>query len=332
MKLRRICKPAFRPQKQAINPPQAAVRNSALIRRNTLWNAQARWAPYLFILPFVVLFCVFLLYPLGRSIVMSFSQWTSVHRHRFVGFNNYRFLLSDRIFLLALVNTVGYTIGFLLIQIPAALGLALLLNHPRVRARSVFRFMFFSTNLVGSVFVGALFSELLAPDSGLINRTLALIHPGFRSLNWLNTPSLAMPAVLLASLWLSIGVGMIYFLAALQAVDRELYEVAQIDGAGPWARFRHVTLPGIRPIIIFMILVGTIAGFQLFEIPLFLLSGPGPGYRGLTIVMYLYMNGFEAGDLGYASAIGWALVFMLVFMMLGVSLLQLRSSRTPKET
>jgi ABC-type sugar transport system permease subunit len=109
---------------------------------------------------------------------------------------------------------------------------------------------------------------------------------------------------------------MIYFLAALQAIDHELYEAAQVDGAGRWSRFFHITVPGIRHMLMYMLLIGAIGGFQLFELPFVLLQGPGPGGRGMTIVMYLFIMGFNAGDLGYASAIGWILVTMLVVIFL----------------
>jgi ABC-type sugar transport system permease subunit len=121
---------------------------------------------------------------------------------------------------------------------------------------------------------------------------------------------------------------MIYFLAALQSVDRELYESAEIDGAGPWSRFWNVTIPGIRPVLIFMLLVVTIGGFQLFELPFVIFeSSAGPGSRGLTIVMYLWQSGWEAGNLGYAAAIGW----VLVILIFGVALLQLKVTRAMQE-
>jgi ABC-type sugar transport system permease subunit len=109
---------------------------------------------------------------------------------------------------------------------------------------------------------------------------------------------------------------MVYFLVALQAVDPELYEAAEIDGAGAWAKFFHVTLPDLRPMLLYMVLIGTIGGFQLFELPFVLLQGAGPDGRGLTIVMYLFIAGFGAGDLGYASAIGWMLVAILLIVSL----------------
>ncbi|CAN5384795.1 sugar ABC transporter permease [soil metagenome] len=276
------------------------------------WTWQHRYSPYLFVAPFVILFCVFLVYPLSRSFSLSFYKTIGPRDARFIGAANYRFLLADRMFWLAVANTVGYAIVFLSIQIPAALGLAILLNSKRVRAKPIFRFAFFSTHLVGSVFVAVLFSQILSPRTGLLNHVLSGLLGHTVEINWLAEPNLALPSVLLAGLWLSIGYAMVYFLAALQAVDTELYEAAKVDGAGSWSQFWHVTLPGIRPVLIFMILVGMIGALQLFELPYVLFQqSPGPLSRALTIVMYLFMTGWSIGDLGYASAIGWALVVLI---------------------
>lgn len=291
--------------------------------RATWWRLQHRYAPYLFLLPFLAVFAVFLLYPLGRSLLLSLHKTAGPRREIFVGLDNYRFLLRDRLFWGAVANTAAFTLVHLIIQIPAALGLAMLLNSPRVRGRSAFRFAFFSTYLVGPVFAAVLFSMVLGSRYGLFNQLLRLMFPHGHAVNWLSDPGLAMPAVLVASLWLSIGFGMIYFLAALQAVDGQLYDAAAVDGAGRWSRFWHVTLPGIRPVLLFMLLVDVIGGFQLFELPYVLFQGSGPNARAITIVMYLFMAGFGAGDLGYASAIGWA----LVLIVLGVTLLPLWAMR-----
>ncbi len=273
------------------------------MNRDRWWTWQSRYAPYLFVSPFVVLFFAFMLYPLAWSILLSFYQTASARgQQRFVGLQNYRFLLGDWLFWGAVVNTAAYTLGLVLIQIPLSLGLALVLNDRRVKLRSFFRFAFFSTYLVGNVFVAVLFALLLSPHAGLMNRALGLFAGRPVDINWLGDPDLAMPSVLLASLWLSVGYGMIYFLAALQAVDRELYESAEIDGAGAWSRFWNVTIPGIRPVLIFMLLVVTIGGFQLFELPFVIFeSSAGPSSRALTIVMYLWQSGWEAGNLGYRT-------------------------------
>jgi ABC-type sugar transport system permease subunit len=288
------------------------------------WAWQSKYSPYLFVAPFVLLFCTFLLYPLGRSFALGFYKTIGPRDARFIGAGNYEFLVRDRFFWLAVANTVGYAIAFLLIQIPTALGLAVLLNSDRIRAKPVLRFAFFSTHLVGSVFVAVLFAQLLSPRSGLLNHLLGglLGHPV--EINWLGDPVLARVSVLLAGLWLSVGYAMIYFLAALQSVDTELYEAARVDGAGNWSQFWHVTLPGIWPVLVFLILVGTIGAFQLFELPYVLFQqSAGPLSSGLTIVMYLFITGWSVGDLGYASAIGWALVVMIA----GVAILQWRLSR-----
>jgi ABC-type sugar transport system permease subunit len=284
------------------------------------WKLQERFAPYLFVAPFVVLFCCFMLYPLGRSIVLSLYKAAGPRELRFVGLDNYRFLMTDRVFWAAVLNTTYFAVLFLTIQIPLSLFLAILLNSPRLRFRNVFRFAFFSPHLVGSVFVAVIFGMLLASRHGLVNKFIGTVFPFIGSeLNWFGKPELAMPAVVLAALWISLGYAMVYFLAALQAVDRELYEAAEVDGAGKIAQFWHVTLPGIRPVLVFLILVGTVGAFQLFELPYVLFFGVWTQYAN-TIVIYLFQMGFESGDIGYSSAIGWMLVLIIAI----VSLIQLR--------
>ena len=297
-------------------------------RRRRLWALQFKAAPYLFILPFLLLFCCFLLYPLVLSVVMSTQQFAGPRLHRFRGLENYAFLLRDKLFWLAVANTLAFAVMFLSIQIPCSLGLALLLNSKSVRFRNLFRFAFVSPFLVGHVFVAVIFMLLLAPRHGLVNKAIGVLLPWVGSdLNWKGNPNLALPAIVLAGLWLSIGYGMVYFLAALQAVDRELYEAAEVDGAGRWGKFLHVTLPGIRPVLVFLVLVGTIGALQLFELPYLFFQGPGPGLRGLTVVQYLVMHGFDGGDLGLASAVGWVLV---VFIS-AIAFVQLRVTGATKE-
>lgn len=295
--------------------------------RRKLWALQQRLAPYLFVSPFVVLFLVFMLYPLARSMMLSFYR-TAGERQEWVGLANYGFLLRDQYFWKAVQNTAILTAAFLIIQIPSSLGLAILVNAKAVRLKSFFRFAFFSTHLVGSVFASVLFMQMLNPRQGLVNRTIGVVLREVPQIPWLANPYLARVSILAAWLWLSVGWGMIYFLAALQSVDAELYEAADVDGAGPWRKFWNVTIPGIRPVLIFMILIGTIGGFQLFEIPYILFPvDTGPNLAGLTIVSYLFTTGWQAGDLGYASAIGWALV-VIIFT---ISLIQFRVSVGQKE-
>ncbi len=282
-----------------------------------------RWAPWALTAPFLVLFGTFTVCPLLQSLILSFQQTFGPKRAVLVGWNNFAYLLSDPLFWTALRNTAVYTIGAVALQLPISLGLALLLNHPRLRGLAVFRLLFFAPSLVGLVFAGVMFTLLFQKHTGLINAGLHALFPAWDpEFPWLDNHIMA--SLVVTSIWLYAGFNMIYFLAALQNVNRELLEASSIDGAGPWARFWHVVLPAIRPVAGFVLLLSIIGSFQLFELPWVLLNNSaGPDNRGLTVVMYLFQTGFLTGDLGYASAIGWVLALLL----LSVMLLQVRLSR-----
>lgn len=290
---------------------------------NAYLKVQARLAPYLFLAPFLLLFLIFGLYPIVKSLTLSLYATNGPKDEVFVGAANYAFLLRDPDFHKAVSNTLIYAFFTVFLQLPVALGLALLLSQKWVKGREFWRLAFFSPNLLGQVFVGVLFSILFQPQFGLINRFLNTVSAGRIPLDtkWLSDPNLVMPALVGTSIWMYAGFNMIYFLAALQAVDRELYEAASVDGANAWQQFITVTLPGIRPVLTFVLVTATLGSLQLFELPYLLLgNGPGPNQSGLTIVMYLYDRGFVTGDLGYASAVGWT----LAVGMLLISLVQVK--------
>lgn len=296
--------------------------------RRRFWSAQSCAAPYLFVLPFAALFCCFTIYPLAQSVAMSLYQTAGPREARFVGAGNFTFMLSDFLFWQSVLNTVLFAVLYIPLLVGLSLGLAILLNDPRVRFRNVFRFAFFSSYLVGSVFVAIIFMLLLAPRTGLINRAIGAALPWVGSeTNWRGDPRFAMPAIVAAALWLTVGQAMIYLLAALQAVDQSLYEAAEVDGAGPWQRFRHITLPGIRPVLSYLVLVSTIYAMQLFELPYVFFQGFGPRFSGLTVVGYLFLNGFQASEIGYAAAVGCVLVVLTSI----VAFLQLRVSGATRE-
>ncbi|MEM7145779.1 MAG: sugar ABC transporter permease [Verrucomicrobiota bacterium] len=272
-----------------------------------------RWAPYFFIGPFVVVFAIFVVYPLFQSLVLSFQQTYGPQTSVFVGTKNFADLAGDPAFWTALRNTFVYAAASVLIQLPLSLGLAMLLNRPQVKGRAVFRLVYFSPALVGIVFIAVIFSLIFQETRGLLNVFLKGVIPGFpQEFPWLQV--YVMPALVIASIWMYTGFNMIYFLAALQNVDRDQIEAAVMDGANRRQVFWHVTLPAIRPVAGFVILLSAIGSMQLFELPWILLGGAGPEDRGLTVVMYLFMNGFQIGDLGYASAIGWSLAILLMGM------------------
>jgi ABC-type sugar transport system permease subunit len=276
--------------------------------------------PYLLLAPFGGVFLLFTAYPLVQSLGLAFQQTYGPATSRFVYLENFRNLLADPLFWTATFNTLVYSACSLLIQLPLSLGLALLLNRPGIRGRMLFRLAFFSPSLVGIAFVAILFTPLLAKNTGLVNVALndLLPHIGLSwdvEYAWLTDHVMA--ALVVASLWMYVGFNMVYFLAALQNVDQSLVEAAEIDGAGVWGKFRYVTLPAIRNVGSFVVLLSLIGSFQLFELPYVMMNfSGGPQNRGLTVVTYLYQVGFEGVDLGYASAIGWCLAAALLLLAL----------------
>ena len=302
----------------AQRPPKAA---GTAGRQKSQYAQQQKAAPYLFIAPFLLLFAVFGVWPILHSLVLAFYATDGPKSQVYVGLNNFKFMFADPDFHTALWNTLVYTFWSVFLQLPLALGLAILLNQRNLRGREFFRLAFFSPNLLGQVFVGILFTVLFAPKYGLVNEALHALFGVPLETKWLTEPALVMPAIVLTSLWMYVGFNMIYFLAALQAVDTDLYDAALVDGANAWQRFWAVTLPGIRPVAVFVLVTATIGSFQLFELPWIMLSNTaGPDNAGLTVVMYLYNYGFITGDLGLASAVGWTLAIGVLL----VSLVQMR--------
>ncbi len=298
-----------------MKPPPAAPANSI--------RPFPAWAPWFFIAPFLLVFGTFTVWPLLTSLVLSVQQTYGPGATHFVGFDNFTFMMNDPFFWKAVRNTALFAAGSVFLQLPLSLGLALLLNRPGLRGRTFFRLVFFSPSLVGLVFVGVIFALVFEKRTGLMNATLHALFPAFDpEFAWLQT--YVMPALILAALWLYVGFNMVYFLAALQNVSKDLLEAASIDGANAWQRFRHVIVPQIAPIATLVVLMSIIGSFQLFELPWVLLNNSaGPDQRGLTIVMYLYQTGFLTGDLGYASAVGWVLALTLG----GFALIHRRLSR-----
>lgn len=284
-------------------------------------RVEPRWSPWMFLLPYLATMLVFFLYPFLDALRLAFFQTYGPETRVFVGWANFVFILNDVDFWIALRNTTVFAIFSIFLQLPLSLGLALLLNADNSRLKRVFRLIIFSPHLVGQIFVGILFAVLFTPRYGMVNQFLHnLIGWGYEE-RWLQNPELVMPALVLTSLWMYVGFNMIYFLAALQSVDRTLVEAAMVDGAGPFARFRHVTIPAIKPVALFVIVMSTIGSYQLFELPYALLNQTGgPENAGMTIVMYLYEKGFTTGDLGTGSAVGW----LLTLIIFTISMAQIR--------
>jgi ABC-type sugar transport system permease subunit len=322
--------PPARSDARGAEPAPLAAHEGVHDRVQNARRPPRRWAPYLFLSPYLVLSAVFFVVPFCSAVLLAFYATNGPRARVFVGLGNFSFLLHDPMFYKALTNTTVFACASVLLQLPLSMGLALLLNSSSGRWRGLFRLILFSPNLVGQIFVGILFSVLFVPRYGLINRTFQLLlHRGLEE-RWLANPSLVMPAIILTSLWVWVGFNMVYFLAALQSVDASLEEAARIDGANTWQVFWHITLPAIRHVVVFVLITTVIGSYQLFELPLALLNstlGRGPDNSGLTLITYLNELAFEGGDLGLGSALGWV-VAIIIF---GVSIVQIRVSRITEE-
>jgi multiple sugar transport system permease protein len=275
----------------------------------------------LFISPWLVGFLVFTVYPMGASLYYSFTDYNVLEPPTWVGFRNYRELFTtDPLFYKAVSNTILFALVSLPLGLVLGLTLALLLNV-KVRGMAIYRTLFFLPSIVPDIASALLWAWLLNPQFGLINsflRLIGVVPPG-----WLSDPNWSKPALLLIALW-SVGGSMIIYLAALQEVPSDLYEAATLDGAGRFAKLRHITLPMISPTIFFNLVLGTIGTLQYFTTAFVLTGGQGtPVDSTLFYNMLLYRNAFTYLKMGYASAMAW-LLFIVILIL---TFLIFRSSR-----
>lgn len=269
-----------------------------------------RWAPYVLISPFLILFAVFGVFPLVFSLVLAFQAWeptSGLEAMRFVGLDNFAFALQDPWFWKSLKNTAWLALMSGLPQHLVAIPLAAFI-HARIRfLRDAVVGAYFVPYITSTVAIAILFSSLFSTDFGLINAGLKAAF-GLEHVDWMGQPENVKPAVALVVFWRYVGFNVVLYLAALQAIPRDLYEAATMDGAGPLQQFRHITLPGLRPMIFFGVTLSVIGGLQLFEEPFILTGGRGgPDQSGMTSAVYLYRMAFDFNDFGGASAMSWVL-------------------------
>ncbi|MFC4008373.1 carbohydrate ABC transporter permease [Nonomuraea purpurea] len=285
------------------------------------WTGK-KLAPYLFVLPAIALFAIFKLYPIAWSFWLSLFR-TDGALQTFAGAANYQRLAGDPLFWTALGNTTV----ILLVQVPVmlalAIGLAVALNSSLLRFKGFIRLGFFMPMITGLVAYGLLFAVLLNPQFGLVNWVLGLA--GVAPIPWLTDTLWARVAIGLALTWHYTGYNAVIYLSRLQALPQDHYDAAAVDGAGAWGRFRHVTLPGLRPVILLTLVMSTIGTLQLFDEPYIMTNG-GPDNSTLTLGLYLYNNGFKFFDFGYASAIGYALA--VIIGILGIVQFRFLGDRT----
>jgi len=286
-----------------------------------LYNKKA--APYVFILPFILVFLVFFISPMINTIIMSFQNILPGSR-KFIGIQNYTKLLGDKIFLIAIWNSFKYMIWTLILLIPIPMILACIINSKLMMGREFFKSTLYLPALTSVVVAGIVF-RFAAGEQGtsLMNQFVALF--GMEPFKWLKNGTTGFIILLILACWRWTGVNMLYFLSGLKNIPAELYESADIDGASILQKFRYVTIPQLKPTTIYVLTISVYAGLAMFtESYMVWGNNNSPNNIGLTIVGYLYRQGIEKNAMGYASAVG--LVLFIIGM--GINLIQLKLNGT----
>ncbi|MFG1805959.1 carbohydrate ABC transporter permease [Streptomyces sp. NPDC049040] len=317
------------------SPPSSRPAPSPHVKRDSrppgwrarLYRFDTKASPYAYVAPFFIVFAAFGLFPLIYTGYLSFNQVELGNPAKWVGFDNYTTLWDSPFFWKALRNT--FTLGVIstVPQLLMALGLAHLLNY-KMRGRGFFRVAILAPYATSVAAATLVFIQLFNPDYGIINQTLG--HVGLGHVDWESSKWPAQIAISTIVTWRWTGYNALIYLAAMQAVPADLYEAAALDGASRWRQFVSVTIPSIRPTILFTIIVSTIGATQLFGEPL--MFGGGVGMTGgtdhqyQTLSLYMYDKGWNTGELGQASAVAW--VMLLILLLIGaVNLLIVRSNR-----
>jgi multiple sugar transport system permease protein len=275
-------------------------------------------AAWLFLTPALGLISLFFFLPVAASLLLSFTDYdiyaiADLSNVRLVGLRNYTRLVESPIFWIALKNTFYFVLVGGPLTIAVSLGAALLVNARLVRFKGFFRTLYFAPFITTLVAVAIVWRYLYHRQYGLINYALGAV--GIDPIDWLGDPHWAMPAIILLAVWKNFGYNMLIFVAGLQAIPHELYEAADLDGAGPWRRFRHVTLPMLGPTLLFVGLITMIGFFQLFAEPYVMTQG-GPLQSTTSMVLLMYEEGFRWWRMGYAAAVAFVLFLVILAFML----------------
>lgn len=276
-------------------------------------SAKRRITIVAFLLPAMTILVLFVFWPMLSALRLSFTDASGFGRESFVGLENYVKVFTNSNILRAMGNTAVYAVLFTPVTVVLALLLALALNSPHLPVRGLFRTGLFLPFIVSLAVAAFAWQYLLDPQVGLLNHWLQSV--GIRIGDVLQDPVLAMPTVVLVAVWKSFAFYMIVFLAGLQEIPANLYEAAKMDGAGPIARFRHVTLPLLGNTTGFVLIISTIAALQAFD-QIYILTGGGPYQSTQTVVMQIYKSGFKDLELGFASALSYVLLVVTLILSL----------------
>ena len=291
-------------------------------RRARRIGGQLGWrsfGPLLYLAPFMVFFAMFQIYPIFYGLYVSLTKWDLVSKPQFVGLTNYANLAKDSLFWTSLRNTAFFTLLNAPLALFIPLGLAILVNTS-IPGRAIFRSAFTTPLMISVSSVGVLWVWFLNPTFGLINYYFDIL--GLPQQHWLTQGGWAMVAVVITTVWWTSGWNLILFLAGLQEIPESLYEAARIDGAGPWALFRYITIPGLRATMLFVGVTTIIGSFRVFGQVLVMTNG-GPFDSTRTLVQHIYETGFRNFRMGSASAVAWALfLIVLVFTLIQFRLIR----------
>lgn len=269
----------------------------------------------LFILPALIPLIVFWIYPILRSVWISFTDWDFMTPdYKIVWFKNYRALFRDSRFYAALTNTLVFTLGTLIPSVAGGLGLALLLRK-NFRGNGIFKFILFSPWITPTVAISIVWSWIYQPSDGIANAVLSLF--GLAPLKWISSSQTAMLSVIIVTVWKSLGYAMIFYISALEKVPEELYDASAIDGAGSMAQFLSVTWPGISPTTFFLVIITMVNSLQAYD-QIQILTQGGPSGSTRTLLYMYYQLGFEEFNMGKATAVA----VVMIILTGGLSLLQ----------
>lgn len=302
------------------NPATARPRSPADRQPGRFRRGLAKYyVPYLYISPFYIMFLIFSAFPIIYTFYLSFQYWSGIGPAAWVGLENYKALIQDALFWKALYNTVFITIVAHVPMLFLALVIAFIVNSGLVRAKDGWRTVFFLPVVTSSVAVSLIFLTLYGVRFGLFNWLLTAI--GLPPIDWWGgTGFWVKPAIIFLFIWRWLGWNMVIYLAGLQGISSELYEAAQIDGAGFRQIFFRITLPLLKPVILFTIIQSTIGGMTIFDEPFILLgttslaTAGGTDNSGLTLAVYLYQQGFGFAHIGYGAAIAYGISFFIVLL------------------
>ncbi len=276
-----------------------------------------KWAPYVFISPFLVLFGVFGIFPLCFSLYLAFQSWEptgGLKAMEYVGLSNFTFALQDEWFWKALRNTLWLAIASGVPQHLVAIPLAAFIHTSFKRLRDGVIAVYFLPYITSTVAIAIMFNSLFSTDYGMLNAALGSLF-GMSHVDWLTNAAHIKPVVAFIVFWRYVGFNTVLYLAAMQTIPGELYEAATLDGASRWRQFLHITLPSIKPMIFFGVTLSVIGGLQLFEEPFILTGGKGgPQQAAMTSAVYLFRMAFDFNDFGGASAMSW-LLFLVVALL-----------------